>query len=388
METTEITVVGMGYVGMATAMALARHMPNVTCIGEAHPSGSQKDTRSTALFPDSITLLRNLGVWQNLESVCRPLRGIRLIDETRTLFRAPEVTFRADECGMDALALNVPNAALHEALTARIAQTPNIECAAGGAVIDIAYAKDTIHVRLENGSCIQTRNLVAADGRNSLARAAAGIGVKSWSYNQVAIACALTHTAPHHDISTEFHRPAGPLTIVPGPSSDPHHTSHLVWIETPQDAQWIGTLDNDAFCSCLEERLQGLLGMIKTAGPRGLFPIKGQTARTFAARNTFLVGEAAHVIPPIGAQGMNLGFRDVTGLGAALSGNTTTKDAMALYNEDRRNDVWMRTTAVDLLNRSLTTPYWPAQALRGVGLHALNSVPALKRALIQAGFGN
>jgi len=390
----EIAVIGMGYVGMAAALSLADAGHAVLAIGLDETDLVPSDTRSTALFPQSRALLEEIGVWDAIASESRPLAGIRIVDQTNTLLRAPEMVFDAEDIGIDALATNVPNAALQAALQKRLLQHPGIRVLRSGPAKEITHGPDAITIETENGTSCSARMIVAADGRNSMARSASGIAVRSWAYDQTALACAFAHSADHHDISTEFHRPAGPFTTVPGSRTDDGYTSHIVWIETPNQAARLAELDDQAFTSRLEEHLQGLLGNVTRVEPRGSFPIRGQTARTFAAQNTFLVGEAAHVLPPIGAQGMNLGLRDVSGLVRVLeettgeTGMTNPEEAMRLYNEDRRSDVWLRTTAVDLLNRSLTTPHLPMQMLRGAGLHALNMLPGLKRVVVRAGFGN
>ncbi|MEL7543082.1 MAG: FAD-dependent monooxygenase, partial [Pseudomonadota bacterium] len=233
--------------------------------------------------------------------------------------------------------------------------------------------------------------VIGADGRNSIVRQSVGIAVKSWAYEQVAVACQFAHSAPHDNISTEFHRAAGPLTVVPGApdaSGDAEHVSHLVWIETPDVAASLAALDDAAFSRSLSRHLQGLLGAIGPLGPRGCFPISGAHAQRYATDRVILAGEAAHVLPPIGAQGMNLGMRDVLALIELLGpADVSIADAVQRYDSARRSDAYVRTTGVDLLNRSLTTRHWPLQALRGAGLHAIGALPALKRAVISAGFG-
>lgn len=388
MVKAEIAVVGMGYVGMTAVLDLSQRGHCVTRVGTVDPQAGARDTRSTALFPESVDLLKRLDVWADLEGDARPLLGIRIVDATKTVLRAPEVTFRAAECGLDALAMNVPNRVLHQVLAARVRDVvPEKHCLNGQ--LESATLRDGgIRMSLSDGTTHVSPYCVAADGRHSRMRDTAGIGLRAWAYDQVALACSITHSANHEDISTEFHRSAGPLTTVPGAPVDGLQTSHIVWIETPAVAQRLMDLSESAFRAELERSLHGLLGTVHFTSPRGAFAIKGQTARSFAGNGVFLIGETAHVLPPIGAQGMNLGFRDVRGLGETLA---TTSDVNAMeraYNDDRRNDVFLRTTAVDLLNRSLTTPYWPAQALRGAGLHMLNMLPPLKRAVIQAGFGN
>ena len=229
--------------------------------------------------------------------------------------------------------------------------------------------------------------MVAADGRGSLARAGAGIGVRTWSYPQAAVAGVVRHGRAHGNATTEFHRRTGPLTMVPLP----HDMSSLVWVEEPAEARRLGSLSDQDFAGALEDRLHGLLGPIRCIGARVVFPLSGMTADGMGQNRTALVGEAAHVIPPIGAQGLNLGLRDACVLAECVAearaqgrdvGDT---DLLHAYHDARRVDVLTRTAAVDALNRSLLADFLPAQALRGAGLHLLANIPSLRRLIMQGG---
>jgi 2-octaprenyl-6-methoxyphenol hydroxylase len=231
--------------------------------------------------------------------------------------------------------------------------------------------------------------VVAADGRNSIAPAAAGIAVRTWTYPQSAIVTSFGHTRPHNAIVNELHRRVGPLTTVPLPGL----RSSLVWAEEPQEAQRVTSLDSSAFADLLEDRLQGVLGRISEVGPRALFPLSGSTAERMAARRIALVGEAAHVIPPIGAQGLNLGMRDAAGLAeCAADAHASGQDVggsemLAAYQRVRGADVAARTAAIDLLNRSLLTDFLPLDILRGTAAHILANSNTLRRLLMQGGLG-
>ncbi|MFQ5626373.1 MAG: FAD-dependent monooxygenase, partial [Methyloligellaceae bacterium] len=171
----------------------------------------------------------------------------------------------------------------------------------------------------------------------------------------------------------------------------PGQKSSLVWVETPDEAKRLLGLSDEAIALEIETRLQGCLGHISNAGPRAAFPLSGMSVRRYAARRIALAGEAAHVIPPIGAQGLNLGFRDAAMLaqcaGAALADDDDpgSASALAAYDKARRNDVASRIFAVDLLNRSLISGLPPLQAARGLGLHLLDGIAPLRRAFMREG---
>jgi 2-octaprenyl-6-methoxyphenol hydroxylase len=246
---------------------------------------------------------------------------------------------------------------------------------------------DYLEISLAEGGKARGKLAIAADGRNSAIRAAAGIDTRTWSYGQVAIAADFRHSRPHANITTEFHRRAGPLTVVPLPGD----VSSLVWVETPIEAKRLVALEEKAFLGELSARLQGLLGQLCDLGPRAVFPLMGLQAEHMGRKRTALVGEAAHVIPPIGAQGLNLGLRDAACLADCASaahaeGADVGADAvLGAYQASRAPDVLSRTVFVDLLNRSLLLDFLPAQALRGLGLHLLANAGGLRRLLMRGG---
>lgn len=383
----DIAVVGTGLAGIVTALALVRSGAHVASIGPAPgAAGRETDHRTTALLTDSVRLLRNLGVWDICAPHAAPLEAIRIIDDTGRLLRAPSVEFTAREIGIESFGFNVPNTPLLDALWRRAqdfqklglvdAQATEVETAGGAAAI-----------RLSGGQTLRSLLVVGADGRQSLCRAAAGIETTSWRYDQMAIACNFMHTEPHANFCTELHRSSGPFTVVPLPG----RASSLVWVERPSEAAHLLRLDDEAFARQIEQRLQGLLGTVAGVGPRAAFPLSGLTARAFARRRIALVGEAAHVIPPIGAQGLNLAFRDAAALADCVveafgaSRDPGGDESLAAYDRARQADVLTRTAAVDILNRSLLSGFVPVQALRGLALHALGAFAPLRRFVMRQG---
>lgn len=385
----DAVVVGGGPAGLAAALSLAGTGIDVALAGPPHrPGGHARDQRTAALFAGSIELLRNLGVWKPIAEASEPISGIRLIDDREALLKAPEVLFTAAEADLEVFGYNVPNEALVSALMARIldfASGVHLIETAGVSALDIGAAGVTISFK--DREPIGARLIAGADGRNSVCRATAGIAIKSWTYPQSALACSFTHQRAHGGISTEFHRNAGPFTVVPLPGL----ASSVVWVETPEEAQRLAGLDDAGMRLALERRLQGLLGTIGEVGPCAVFPLSGLTAEDYGRRRVALVGEAGHVIPPIGAQGLNLGFRDAATLADcvadALSGGRDIGGAEALnaYSAQRAPDVTQRIWTVDLLNRSLISPLLPVHLMRGLGLFALKEFGPLRRFLVREG---
>jgi len=380
----DVCVVGAGPAGQAAALCLAHHAPRVALVG---PPPTARDNRTAALFAGSVQLLRNLGLWQAGHEDGEPLHAIRIVDDMGRLLRAPEVTFRAGDVGLESFGYNVPNIRLVEAFRARAAVDPRITTFENSTLTNLELGADGTRLSLSDGTEIAASLVVGADGRNSSCRRAAGIGTRTWRYEQSALTCTFTHGRAHGGVSTEFHRPAGPFTVVPSPGL----SSSLVWVDGPTVAKRLAGLDESAFRGALEARLQGLLGTVGEIGPRALFPLTGLTATEAGANRIALVGEAAHVIPPIGAQGLNLGLRDAAVLadcvrdaiasGASLGG----PEMLSAYARARRLDIASRAWSIDLLNRSLISGFLPVQLFRGLGLHALNAVAPLRRFAIREG---
>jgi len=387
-HTVQIAVVGAGPAGLAGALALTAFGCEVALVAPAHdPVRTAKDMRTTALLSSSVKLLENLGVWPLCKHAAAPLTAIRIADDRGDLLRAPEVLFQASELGLADFGANIPNAALVAALAAAAEAAPRLRHLPTSAVVRVTPGDTSIRLELAEGGSVDAALAVAADGRGSLARAGAGIGVRSWFYPQSAVAAVFRHSRGHDGVTTELHRRTGPLTTVPLPGN----MSSLVWVEQPSEAQRLGALSDPDFADALDERLQGFLGRITPSGARVVFPLAGHNADRMGANRTALVGEAAHVIPPIGAQGLNLSLRDASVLAECVSdarerdGDIGAPDVLRGYHQARKADVLARTLAVDALNRSLLADFLPAQALRGAGLHLLANSPSLRRLLMHGG---
>jgi 2-octaprenyl-6-methoxyphenol hydroxylase len=376
----DVIVVGAGPAGLTAAIACGAAGVPTVLIGQ-----SPADNRTTALLAGSVTALETLNVWAQCASHAAPLRTMRLVDDTGRLIRAPEVKFTSEEIGLDAFGWNIENRHLIAALNARARALPSLSMI-DARVEAVETGPDTVTVR-HNGESIDARLVIGADGRKSLCRNAAGIDIETRSYPQSALTLTFNHSRPHRDISTEFHTAGGPFTLVPLPGN----RSSLVWVLDPDEAEAIGTLNDDELSHELERRAQSILGKIKVEPGRGLFPLTMSRARTFAANRIALVGEAAHVLPPIGAQGLNLGLRDAAAISEIAIAAWRDKrdpgvgDVLHNYDKARRADVGSRALAVDLLNRSLLSDFLPVQSARGLGLYLLDRIGPLRRAVMREG---
>jgi 2-octaprenyl-6-methoxyphenol hydroxylase len=378
-----VIVVGGGPAGLTAAITLADAGLATVLVGKRP---TRPDNRTTALFAGSITALETLGVWPLCAAQAAPLKIMRIVDDTGRLWRAPEVKFAADEIGLDAFGYNIENFHLVAALEQRAGTLPGLRIIEDE-VRSVTPADEAVTVTFKSGRKLSAPLLIAADGRRSLCREAAGIAVDERDYPQVALTVCLKHTRPHHDSSTEFHTPSGPFTLVPLPGL----RSSLVWVLDPAQADVNRGLDETALAAEIERASHSILGKITVEPGRGQFPLSVATARRFGAKRIALVGEAAHVIPPIGAQGLNLGLRDAASIGelaaaAQRDGADIGGDAVLdAYEKMRRADVNTRTLVIDLLNRTLLTDFLPVQGMRGLGLYMINRFGPLRRAVMREG---
>lgn len=378
--TAEVAVIGGGPAGLVCALALKSAGVDTVLIAPA----AAPDHRTTALLAGSVTALETLGVWRACQPDAAALRKIRLVDGTQRLIRAPEVMFDAAEIGLDAFGYNIENRHLLAGLEAQAAalRLPRLTSAA----LAVTGDPDGVTIALAEGAA-RARLVIGADGQRSLCRAAARINTRRRAYPQTALTLNLAHSRPHADTSTEFHTESGPFTLVPLPGG----RSSLVWVLDPRHAAPLHAMDDTALSAEVERRAHSLLGKMTVEPRRGVFPLAVETADAFARGRIALIGEAAHVVPPIGAQGLNLGLRDAAAIAELVADarrenrNVGAPSLLARYDAQRRADVTSRILGVDLLNRSLLTGFLPAQGARGISLYLVDRIAPLRHALMREG---
>lgn len=379
----DAVVVGGGLAGLAAAVAVARAgLATVHLVPKGPP-----DRRTSALMLPSVEYLKSAGLVDDPAAVGHPLTQIRIIDATRRLVRAPETLFDSAESGLPAFGWNFPNIALAEAFEAARSGLGNLR------TIETTLEEFTLDtygatLRLANGETLRTALLVGADGKKSRVRESAGFRARENGFTQAALVCDLGLERPIGGASIEFHYEKGPFTLVPAGGN----RANLVWIDDRAVLKAAQESGKDKLAALFREKSQRLFGAIELLTPAHMFLLSNLSVDVAGKDGVVLVGEAAHAFPPIGAQGLNLGLRDVADLAGALADADLTQPGFArAVSEDyarRRSADLVRTgTMVDTLFRSLLTDFLPAQAARSGGLWALKLVPQLRKSAFRVGMG-
>jgi 2-octaprenyl-6-methoxyphenol hydroxylase len=379
----DVAVVGGGPAGLSAAIALAQGGANTALIARRAPYA---DNRTTALLGSSVDFLDELKVWPRCRDKAAALTTMRLVDDTGRLIRAPEVRFACAEIGLEAFGQNIENRTLVAALEVRAAELSNVTRLDDEAET-VAPEESAATITTRTGASLAAHLVVGADGRQSLCREAAGIEVISRELQQSALTFNISHSRPHRNISTEFHTPEGPFVFVPLPGN----RCSVVWVASPSEAERLIALSDAELSERAEAQSHSILGRVSVEAGRNLFPLAIERPKQFAKNRIALVGEAAHVIPPIGAQGLNLGLRDAADIAdlvrqAMAAGEDPGASGMlGRYDFRRRPDVLSRTFAIDLANRSLLSDLLPVQSLRAAGMHLIGAIGPLRRLAMQEG---
>ncbi len=390
---TDILISGGGVAGLTATAAFASAGFNVICVDPTPPitdaNNTQADLRTTAFLQPSVDLLRDAGLWQRLAPFASALQIMRIVDAGG---ETPEPRlskdFDAGDISDAPFGWNLPNWLLRREMVAHLDTLPNADFRAGVSTTSVLTRETEARIGLSDGTRVSARLLIAADGRNSPMREAVGIGVKTMRYGQKALAFAVTHDAPHDNVSTEVHRSGGPFTLVPLPDHDGKHHSAVVWMESGPNVRRLAALDEPEFEAEMNARSAGVMGHLSMATRRTVWPIISQIAERFNAERTALIAEAAHVVPPIGAQGLNMSLADTACLlKLAKTGDLGCAKMLQTYHRRRWPEVKARVTGIDALNRASMIGAPNLRDLRATTLNALYSAAPVRKSLMRAGLG-
>ncbi|MEP4199101.1 MAG: UbiH/UbiF family hydroxylase [Aliishimia sp.] len=391
----DILISGGGIAGMAAAISFGAAGFSVICVDPTQPIIARdeqgSDLRSTALLQPARNILMTAGVWDRLEPHASPLEIMRIVDAGGEVAEA-RVThdFRSADVSELPFGWNFPNWLLRRELMAAMAAQPTVDFRPGVATTSLLTRTNEARVGLSDGTRARAKLVIAADGRNSPMRNAAQIQVKTKRYGQKALAFAVTHPIPHENVSTEIHRSGGPFTLVPLPDFKGAPSSAVVWMENGPRANELSELDVQAFEDAMSQRSCHLFGPLKLASRRSIWPIISQQAQRLSGERLALIAEAAHVLPPIGAQGLNMSLRDLACLlDLAQARPDALGDAQMLdaYHSARHRDISLRVQGIDLLNRASQVSAQPLRDARAAGLKAIYGMAPIRKTLMQMGLG-
>lgn len=376
-------VVGGGLAGLAAAVAVAK--AGIETIHVA-PQGPP-DRRTSALMLPSVDYLQGAGLIDDPASLGHPLTQIRIIDATRRLIRAPETLFDSAEAGLPAFGWNFANVKLAAAFEAARATLPRLTTRQT-TVEAMQRWDDGWALTLGDGGILEASLVVGADGKKSRVRDSGGFSVREHEFEQAALVCDLEIERPIGGTSVEFHYENGPFTFVPAGGT----RANLVWIDQRPVLDAARSGPPEALAELFAQKSQRLFGRITPVTPAFVFPLSTLSVDLAGRDGIVLTGESGHAFPPIGAQGLNLGLRDVADLAAALAGADNAAPDFALrvsadYAALRSADLARTGAMVDTLFRSLLSGFLPSQALRAGGLWALKLSPALRRTAFDTGMG-
>ncbi|HMS94091.1 MAG TPA: UbiH/UbiF family hydroxylase [Tabrizicola sp.] len=394
-ETTDILISGGGVAGLTAAAAFGSAGFRVICVDPSPPTttadAEDTDLRTTAFLQPSLPVLQAAGLWDRLAPSAAPLQIMRIIDAGGAQPVARLVKeFDAAEISDAPFGWNLPNRLLRREMVARLAELPNVSFRPGLGFARMLVREAEALVTLTDGAQVAARLVIGADGRNSPVREALGIGAKTTRYGQKALAFSVTHALPHGNVSTEVHRSGGPFTLVPLPDRDGKPASAVVWMETGPEIAQLAALSVPDFEAEMTARSSGVLGPLTLITRRSIWPIISQTADRLSGPRAVLVAEAAHVVPPIGAQGLNMSLADLgclMALAEAHRGDPGQPAVTDAYHRQRHLEAQARVTGIDLLNRASMAASPALRDLRAKALEALYSARPVRQVLMRAGLG-
>jgi 2-octaprenyl-6-methoxyphenol hydroxylase len=384
----QVLIAGGGHAGLLLALALDRLGLRASIIDAqrteatlAAPFGG----RALALMYGSKRVFETLGLWARLADVAEPVWGVRLEDQST----GARIAYEAAEVVDHPFGFGIETRVLRRRLLELVLERPEIEVVAPGRLRELERAGDRIEATLDDGRRLEAALVVGADGRGSTVRARAGLNGSAWQYPQSALTFAIRHSRPHEQRVREYLRPAGPLALLPiGPD-----LSSVTWSEPAALAQHLLDGPEDALAALLRERIGDVLGACEIVGEPTAQPLGGHEARRFAAPRVALVGDAAHGIHPIHAQGFNLAVRDVATLAELLvevaraGGDLGHPEVLMRYDRLRRADAALVAAMTDGLNRLFSNDLPAAKLVRRIGWGALDRLPPLKHLAMRRGMG-
>ncbi|MEM6307052.1 MAG: FAD-dependent monooxygenase [Pseudomonadota bacterium] len=387
---TDVIILGGGLNGCTLALALAQVGIHPTIIDALPLDRVQRndfDGRSYAIAAANASMLRVLGLWDDLEQHAQPMMDIKVTDGRVGDGPSPFfMHFDHGEIGQGPLGYLIEDRHLRHVLLDHVVRA-GIDHRPATTVIDQHDHGTSISATLMDGTTLQGRVLVGADGRASGTAQRAGLKRVSWGYGQSSLVCALDHDRPHNGVAHQFFMPAGPLAILPLTGQ----RSSIVWTETTKNAHRINALPDADYLNILRPRVGDFLGDIRLTGDRYTYPLGLILAHDMIRGRVALVGDSAHGVHPIAGQGLNAGLKDVAALAQVLADTKRRGQDIALalsdYQQWRRFDNATLAMATDGFNRLFSNDVPLVRAARGLGMGVINTLPRLRRGFMKEAAG-
>jgi len=376
---TEILIVGGGHTGLFLSCALARAGFEPLVVEPRPPARELPpfDGRNLALLRSTEEAARRIDLWSYLRRVVCPIDTV-VVDERPGGSR---VVYRASELDGRPFAFGVEHAALRNALLDAFRGRLGEERWVRAELVDFVREDDVIRARLSDGREVRARLLVGCDGRQSRVRELAGLGVRRWTYSQAALAFVVGHERPHRHTIREWLRPGGPLALLPLPG----RLTGVTWVEPEERAHELAALPESGLLSRLSFETEDVLGELRLESGVSVWPLSAHHAERYVAPRVALVGDAAHGVHPIHAQGFNMAVADVMALTAALTRarrlgrDSGSPDVLLAYERERRAANARRIWMTDALARIFSSELPLLQPVRSGILLLLANLPPLRR---------
>lgn len=375
---TDVVVVGGGVVGAACALALAKLDLEVALVEGREPvrwSVDTPDLRVYAFAPDNAALLDGLGVWESVRTArAQAYRRMRVWDASG----GGELSFDADMLGRGQLGWIVENNLLADRLWAALpAAGVRLHCPTR--IESMEQDESGVRLRLGDGSRLESRLAIAADGADSTLRELAGLQVATHDYQQRGVVAFVETEESNEATAWQRFLPGGPLAFLPFTEG----RSSIVWTLPDEEATRVLALDEAAFNRELGSAFEARLGEVRVVSKRAAFPLRRQLAESSIAGKVLLIGDAAHVVHPLAGQGVNLGLRDVARLRDAIAAaqsrraDWTSPHRLARWSRECRSENAAAAYAFDGINRVFSNDEMHATLLRGFALGLAGKLPPL-----------
>ena len=387
----QVIIVGGGMVGLSLSLMLAKaniavklleavKYPNYDDQNVA-PYHSSFDARNTALSRRSVQIYQKLGLWDALQQHATPILQVH-ITEQGSFGKARLI---AEQEKVESFRQVIENAWLGRVLLTQVRQQPLIELIDGVQVTALTQDAEKVHIEAQRADEVlklESKLLIAADGRDSFCRQAIGVGVDVHDYDQVAIVTTVQTSKPHEHVGFERFSALGPLALLPLPGE---YRRSVVWpVKKGTEGEWLGEENDQHFLDALQKTYGDRAGKFEKTGKRFSYPLSQVLAHKQAVGRVILMGNAAHTIHPVAGQGFNLCLRDADVLLRYLVNQLSTSDDIGnpdnllAYEQARLSDQQRVIKFCDTVVRGFSNQNPLLKLIRNTGLIAFDVIPGVK----------